>query len=124
MIGDASVSITYKQLLIGVLAVIAAVIAFFVIRGIFRSIRRKIRSLSSFISAATTAAVTKGTETAIKHLDNYEKSKDTETNRKERVRVALREQSPTCPCCGAPNTSVEEFCKYCGASLITKGKNF
>jgi len=115
---DTGIRIGYKEILIGLGILVGIIIVFLIVRGIIRSIRRKIRSLSSFINAAAYSAATKG----IEKLDAYEKSKVTPTSQKAEVRVALREQSPVCPQCGAPNTSIEEFCKYCGASLIKKEK--
>jgi len=115
---DAGIHITYKQLLIGLLIIIGVVILALIVRAIVRAVRRRIRRLTSMINTFTSAAVTKGVTQSIQKLDNYEKSKNTETNRKEEVRVALREQSPVCPQCGAPNKSIEEFCEFCGASLI------
>jgi len=115
---DTGIQITYKQLLIGLLVVIGVVILALIIRGIVRAIRRKVRSLTSMINTFASAAVTKGVTQSIQKLDDYEKSKVTPVNQKEEVRTALREQMPVCPQCGAPNKSIEEFCEFCGASLI------
>jgi len=32
--------------------------------------------------------------------------------------MALMGQEAVCPSCGAPNTSTDPFCEYCGSSLV------
>ncbi|MCL1823835.1 MAG: zinc-ribbon domain-containing protein [Oscillospiraceae bacterium] len=99
-------------------AVIIAVLILWAVRAVRRKVRRLKRTVNHFLYSGLQKLSEQEAKERQERLSTPSGSSETQGYKSNEVRVALREQKSNCSSCGAPNKGIEEFCPYCGTSLI------
>ncbi|MCL2633616.1 MAG: zinc ribbon domain-containing protein [Oscillospiraceae bacterium] len=111
-------------IIVAVMLFVGFIMTIIIISLIVKTVKRKARSVKSSVRSTINMAAMSAARSGVDRLAELEQQKMQQRTavqtEKNEVRKVLREQSPNCSQCGAPNTTVEEFCNYCGTSLIKR----